>query len=336
MSGSLILSIVTFIYGLAGFLYICAWIFRKPIFGRVATWIALVGLIGNTAGILVRWVGSYQLGIGHAPFSNLYESLVFFAWVIVLIYLIIERKIENRIIGAFTTPIACLAMAYASLKPGITSAIQPLIPALKSNWLIAHVITCFIGYAAFALAFGVSAMYLMKKGRDDEPIIWAQIGKPLILFAFAALFSRVLFIHSWVFAVIIAIPICLAFYAIVFLVRRMPAEFKARLMNRFPESRLLDELGYQLILLGFLFLSVGIITGAVWANSAWGRYWGWDPKETWSLITWFVYATLLHARLMRGWHGKRIAFLSMLGFAAVLFTYFGVNLLPGLHSYGSF
>ena len=135
MSGSSILSIVTFIYGLAGFLYICAWIFRKPIFGKIATWVALVGLIGNTTGILMRWVESYQLGIGHAPFSNLYESLVFFAWVIVLIYLIIERKIENRIIGAFTTPIACLVMAYASLKPGVTSAIQPLIPALKSNSL---------------------------------------------------------------------------------------------------------------------------------------------------------------------------------------------------------
>ena len=88
-------------------------------------------------------------------------------------------------------------------------------------------------------------------------------------------------------------------------------------------------------LLGFLFLTVGIITGAVWANSAWGRYWGWDPKETWSLITWFVYATLLHARLMRGWQGRRIAYLSILGFMAVLFTYFGVNYLPGLHSYQS-
>jgi cytochrome c-type biogenesis protein CcsB len=116
----------------------------------------------------------------------------------------------------------------------------------------------------------------------------------------------------------------------------LPAESKANLLDRFPDIRILDELGYQLILLGFLFLSIGIITGAVWANSAWGRYWGWDPKETWSLITWFVYATLLHARLMRGWHGKRIAFLSMIGFASVLFTYFGVNLLPGLHSYGSF
>jgi cytochrome c-type biogenesis protein CcsB len=227
-------------------------------------------------------------------------------------------------------------MAYASLKPGITSAIQPLIPALKSNWLIAHVITCFIGYAAFALAFGVSGMYLIKKGRDDVPVNWVQIVKPVVLFVFAVLFSRVLFVSSWLFALLVAIPICLVFYGILLLARNLPAEAKAKLLERFPEPRILDELGYQLILLGFLFLSIGIITGAVWANSAWGRYWGWDPKETWSLITWFVYATLLHARLMRGWHGKRIAFLSMIGFAAVLFTYFGVNLLPGLHSYGSF
>jgi cytochrome c-type biogenesis protein CcsB len=336
MSGSLILSIVTFIYGLSGFLYICAWIFRKPILGKVATWVALVGLIGNTAGILMRWVESYQLGIGHAPFSNLYESLVFFAWVIVLIYLIIERKIENRIIGAFTTPIACLVMAYASLKPGITSAIEPLIPALKSNWLIAHVITCFIGYAAFALAFGVSGMYLMKKGRDEEPIMWVEVAKPLTLFVFATLFSRVLFVREWLIAVMVGILICLVFFGIVLLARNLSAESKARLLDRFPEVRILDELGYQMIVLGFLFLSIGIISGAVWANSAWGRYWGWDPKETWSLITWFVYATLLHARMMRGWHGKRIAFLSMIGFASVIFTYFGVNLLPGLHSYGSF
>jgi cytochrome c-type biogenesis protein CcsB len=126
------------------------------------------------------------------------------------------------------------------------------------------------------------------------------------------------------------------FFVLVFLVHNLPANAKTRLLDRFPDLRVLDELGYQLILLGFLFLSIGIITGAVWANSAWGRYWGWDPKETWSLITWFVYATLLHARLTRGWHGKRIAYLSMLGFAAVIFTYFGVNLLPGLHSYGAF
>ncbi|UCF95547.1 MAG: c-type cytochrome biogenesis protein CcsB [Desulfobacterales bacterium] len=276
MNSSSILSAITFVYGLAGFLYIFAWVFKKPGVGRAGTGAAIIGLAGNTAGIILRWVESYKLGIGHAPLSNLYESLIFFAWTMVLIYLFIERKYANRIIGAFTTPLAFLALAYASLSPNIDDRIQPLIPALKSNWLIAHVITCFVGYGAFAVAFGISFMYLIKH-RDPEG--------------------------------------------------------KSTLLSRFPRVNVLDELNHQLVMFGFLFLSAGIITGAVWANSAWGRYWGWDPKETWSLITWFIYATLLHARMMRGWHGKRIAYLSIAGFAAVLFTYFGVNYLPGLHSY---
>jgi len=335
MNSSIILSVITFIYGLAGFLYVFAWIFKKPAAGKLATWIALIGLVGNTTGILMRWVESYRMGIGHAPFSNLYESLVFFSWTITLIHLVIERKANNRIIGAFTMPIAFLAMAYASLKPGIPIEIQPLIPALKSNWLIAHVITCFIGYAAFATTFGISAMYLMKRGRDEEQVLWVDIAKPLTLFVFVTIFSRVLLVGNWAMSVIVALPICLIFYVCVFLIRRMPTDFKNRLLVMFPEPVILDELGYQMTLFGFLFLSIGIISGAVWANSAWGRYWGWDPKETWSLITWFIYATLLHARMMRGWRGKRIAYLSLVGFAAVVFTYFGVNLLPGLHSYGA-
>jgi cytochrome c-type biogenesis protein CcsB len=274
----MLLSWVTFVYGAAGFCYIFAWIFKKPSFGKLATATAVLALAGNIAGFMLRWTESYRLGFGHAPLSNLYESLVFFAIAITAIYLYIERKYRNRIIGVFTAPLAFLAMAYASLSPNISDRIQPLIPALKSNWLIAHVITCFIGYGAFAVAFGISFMYLFKE-RD--------------------------------------------------------ATGESALLGRFPGLPELDELTHQLVMFGFLFLSVGIITGAVWANSAWGRYWGWDPKETWSLITWFIYATLLHARLMRGWRGKRIAFLSIVGFAAVLFTYFGVNLLPGLHSYQS-
>jgi cytochrome c-type biogenesis protein CcsB len=217
------------------------------------------------------------MGIGHAPLSNLYESLVFFAWTAGVIYLFVEFKYKNALIGAFATPIAFLAMAYASLSPNISDRIQPLVPALKSNWLIAHVVTCFFGYAAFAIAFGMSIMYLMKA--------------------------------------------------------RNPQRTEG-IVGHLPKLDVLDELTHRMVLFGFLFLTVGIITGSVWANSAWGSYWSWDPKETWSLITWFVYAGLLHARLMRGWQGRQIAYLSILGFAAVLFTYFGVNLLPGLHSYG--
>jgi len=335
MNSSLLLSITTFVYGLAAFFYLAALVFKKPQAARIGTWVALAGLLGNTAGFIWRWVETYQMGYGHAPLSNLYESLVFFAWSIMLIYLIVERNIRNRIVGAFVTPIAFLAMAYASLAPGISSKIQPLLPALKSNWLIAHVVTCFIGYAAFAIAFGVSAMYLIKKGQDQQPPLWSELAKPLTLFVLVVLFTRVLLVPDWATALLIAVPVCGVFYALVLLVTRLPEDFKERLLDLFPSPRVLDELNYQLIMFGFLFLSVGIITGAVWANSAWGRYWGWDPKETWSLITWFIYATLLHAKLMRGWHGRRIAYLSLIGFAAVLFTYFGVNLLPGLHSYGA-
>jgi cytochrome c-type biogenesis protein CcsB len=278
MNSSLVLSITTFIYGFAAILYIAFWIFKNPLPGRLATWTAIIGAVCNLAGMIMRWVESYSLGIAHAPLSNLYESMVFFSLTITIVYLVIERKYKNRVIGAFTTPIAFLAMAYASLNPNISDRIQPLLPALKSNWLIAHVMTCFIGYSAFAIAFGISCMYLFKQ-KDTEG--------------------------------------------------------KSSLLAHFPNTRVLDELNHQMIMFGFLFLTIGIITGSVWANSAWGRYWGWDPKETWSLITWFIYATVLHARMMRGWSGKRIAYLSILGFIAVLFTYFGVNYLPGLHSYGS-
>jgi cytochrome c-type biogenesis protein CcsB len=278
MNSSLVLSITTFIYGFAAILYIAFWIFKKPLLGRLATWTAIIGAVCNLAGLIMRWVESYSLGFSHAPLSNLYESMVFFSLTITIVYLVIERKYKNRVIGAFTTPIAFLAMAYASLNPNISDRIQPILPALKSNWLIAHVMTCFVGYSAFAIAFGISCMYLFKQ-KDTEG--------------------------------------------------------KSSLLAHFPNARVLDELNHQMIMFGFLFLTIGIITGSVWANSAWGRYWGWDPKETWSLITWFIYATVLHARMMRGWSGKRIAYLSILGFIAVLFTYFGVNYLPGLHSYGS-
>ncbi len=278
MNSSLILSITTFVYGLAAFLYIADWIFHKNILGRSAFVAALAGVLGNLAGFGFRWAESYRMGIGHAPLSNLYESLVFFALAIAVLYLAVEKKYGHRSIGAFAMPLAFLAMAYASLSPNISDRIQPLLPALKSNWLIAHVITCFIGYAAFAVAFGLSIMFLIRKEKiEGNESLWSKI----------------------------------------------------------PESRMLDELTHQMVMLGFLFLTAGIITGAVWANSAWGRYWGWDPKETWSLITWFIYATLLHARLMLGWQGRRAAVFAIAGFGAVLFTYFGVNLLPGLHSYGS-
>ena len=277
MINSVILSYTTFVYFVAFMFYLLSMVMNREGLGRVGTIASLLGLTAQTVGIIFRWVESYSMGAGHAPFSNLYESLIFFAWTLMLLYMIVEWRTRNRTFGTFVTPLAFLAMAYASFSPGISSHIQPLIPALKSNWLISHVITCFFGYAAFALSFGLSLMYLLKR-LDTE--------------------SR-----------------------------------KSIFLKLIPGQGILDELNYQIIVVGFLMLTLGIITGAVWAHSAWGTYWSWDPKETWSLITWLIYASVIHARMVRGWKGKRIAILAITGFACVLFTYFGVNYLAGLHSY---
>ncbi len=279
LSSSYLLSLTTFVYLGAAALYLVHWIFRVQKVGTLASIVTASGFLTQTLGIGMRWVESYKLGYGHAPLSNLYESLVFFSWITILVYLYIEWKTKKKVIGAFATPFASLAMAYASFSPHVEDTIQPLIPALQSNWLLAHVITCFLGYASFAVACGLGIMYLLRGTTRGS---------------------------------------------------------QSSLLNALPENKVIDELMHQTIIFGFLWLSVGIITGAVWANSAWGTYWSWDPKETWSLITWFVYATALHARFVRGWAGKKIAYLSIIGFVSVVFTYFGVNfLLSGLHSYGS-
>ncbi|MGC9021664.1 MAG: cytochrome c biogenesis protein CcsA, partial [Dissulfurimicrobium sp.] len=168
LSSSFLLSVTTFIYLAAAVLYLTTWVFRVQKLGVLATAVTITGFLVQTVGIGLRWTESYQLGYGHAPLSNLYESLVFFSWVTILVYLVIEWRVRNRVIGAFSTPFATFAMAYASFSPDVHDEIQPLIPALQSNWLIAHVITCFLGYASFAVACGLGIMYLIKSKGGEE------------------------------------------------------------------------------------------------------------------------------------------------------------------------
>ncbi len=282
MISSKMVSAVTFLYLFCTVLYFIYLAFRAERLGKFATLGAWVSLGIQTAAILLRWVESYQMGFGHAPLSNMYESLVFFSWCIALLYLLWERKLKSRVLGAFALPFAFAFNAYASLASGVSAKIDPLIPALQSNWLHAHVITCFLAYASFALSCAVSVVYLVKLRKGGK------------------------------------------------------TEKEYGMTGLFPALDSLDDLIYRTIVVGFPLLTIGIVTGAAWANYAWGAYWSWDPKETWSLITWFAYAIFLHARITRDWRGKRAAILSIVGFIAVIFTYFGVNyLLSGLHSYGS-
>ncbi|MFZ5765610.1 MAG: c-type cytochrome biogenesis protein CcsB [Thermodesulfobacteriota bacterium] len=277
MDSSHLLGVTTFAYLLSAAIYIGLFVFREVRLGPVATAVTASALFINTAGIGLRWFESHRMGIGYAPLSNMYESLVFFAWSIAVVYLWLEFAYKNRFLGAFAMPFAAMAMALAEMKnPEIT----PLIPALQSNWLIAHVVTCFIGYAAFAVACGFGILYLLKNRANEQ---------------------------------------------------KAQGPFLAQL----PDLKTVESIIHKILVFGFLWLTAGIITGAVWANSAWGTYWSWDPKETWSLITWFIYAAALHFRFTRGWGGTRIAWFSIIGFASVMFTYYGVNyLLSGLHSYG--
>ncbi len=281
MSSSLLFNVTTICYMVSMLIFFAFLASKNKTVGLAGSLAAYAGFIIQTVAIILRWRESYAMGHGHAPLSNLYESVVFFSWTIVLIYGLIEFKYKYRIVGAFVIPFALLGMAWAQL--GLNSGIEPLVPALQSNWLLYHVITCFLGYAAFAVACGISIMYLIKAGKETDS-------------------------------------------------SNAPA---GGLLAMFPSTRVLDDLNYRAIMIGFPLLTLGIVTGAAWANYAWGTYWSWDPKETWSLIVWFIYAAFLHARITRGWVGKRAAILSVIGFAATIFCYLGVNLfLSGLHSYG--
>ena len=279
MNHTMILNYVTFIYFVSFVFYLFRMILKKNYWGYAASFLALTGLLAHTLALILRWKASYNLGFGHVPITNLYESLIFFAWSIMILYMTIEWRIKSKIIGAFVVPIAFLIMAYASIAPGINNSIEPLIPALQSNWLTTHVLTCFMGYAAFTVAFGCGLLYLWKDRKHYKD------------------------------------------------------EYDSGIARTLPSLDMLEVLIYQSTALGFIFLAMGIMTGSVWAHYAWGSYWSWDPKEIWSLITWLIYAIMLHARYVHGWRGKRMAIMAIAGFVSVLFTYLGVNFLPSLHSY---
>ncbi len=242
-------------------------VFFASLFARRERWSvgglvpAVLGFLSHSAALILRTVSS-----GHAPFTNMYESLSFLAWAMVLVLLIFGRRSRVPRLAPYLMLIAVGLVALAS-SPVMPKGATPLVPALQSYWLWLHVSVTLLGEAFFAVAFVSSLLYL---GADTE-------------------------------------------------------EKKERL----------DALSYRAVAVGFpLFTLGGLVFGMVWAYRAWGRYWAWDPKEVWSLITWCVFALYLHTRIVMGWKGKRSAIVAIVGFLAALFTYFGVNyLLSGLHSY---
>lgn len=243
----------------------------RDLFSKIGAGLLSVGFVLHTTALVFRY---YEAG--YLPITNLYESFSFFAWAILLVYIVVHYKYQIRVLGAFVAPIALILVVIGLALP---KDIFPLHPALRSYWLPFHVIFAFLGDAVFALAFCAGIMYLIQE-------------------------------------------------------HQIKSKKTSVFLRRLPSLEILDELNHRSLTFGFPLLTVGIVTGSVWASYAWGSYWSWDPKETWSLITWFLYAALLHQRLAIGWRGKKAALMAIIGFLAVLFTFLGVNLvLSGLHSY---
>jgi len=252
-----------------------------------------------------RWVIE-----GYFPLSNLYESLLFLTWTLLTLYLYIESQTKTKLIGAILIPVALLINAFGNLtlSPEMQKA-SPLVPALQSNWLMMHVSMMLLSYGTLIMGSLLCLLFLVIS--QYQEVDFKQIDKT----------STPLY------------NIMLDYYE----TKLVSPKKSTSELGKLKLLQSLDNWSYRIIGLGFPFLTVGIIAGGVWANEAWGSYWSWDPKETWALITWLIFATYLHARLTKGWEGRKTAILGGLGFFVIWICYLGVNFLgKGLHSYGWF
>ena len=274
-NGVLFFNIAVVGYLLGFFLYLFALVFRRTRLGGVGTAVLTVSFAAQTVGLILRTIGMRMLSV-----TNTYESLVFYSWVFVLAYLVIEQLYRGirqrlRLVGTFIALFA-FGMIAAAASPLFSAEPRPLVPALQSYWLGLHVSFTIVGEGFFAVAFAASLLFLLFERRQR------QGRNPLL------------------------------------------------------SLELLDDISYKAVAIGFPFFTLGgLFFGAIWAKHAWGRYWGWDPKETFMLVTWLVYVLYLHMRVRYGWRERRAAWIAVLGFILALFTFAGVNfLLRGLHSYG--
>ena len=275
--------------------------------GMIVTFFSITGLL------VTRWV--YWK---HLPLSDLYESLIFLSWSLYLIYMIPRflKKAKNSL-STITAPSAILTQGFATsgrLSEMHQSGI--LVPSLQSQWLMMHVSMMVLGYAALLFGSLLSVTLLIILFQKD---IRSVFDKRNLLLNESFFFSEVQYMNEN---------------------SNIVQKLSPSSVQNYYKSQLIEELdhwSYRVISLGFIFLTIGILSGAVWANEAWGSYWNWDPKETWAFITWTIFAIYLHIRTKKNFRGANSAIVAFIGFLIIWICYFGVNLLGiGLHSYGSF
>ena len=218
------------------------------------------------------------LAAGRVPWANMYEFAITGSFLVAVAFLLLARRYDLRALAVWVTGLLLLTLGLAVTVLYVPAG--PLVPALRSPWLVIHVAAATLAAALFTIAMVASALYLVRDVADRRGAT-------------------------------------------------------GRLLSRLPSAPALDRVAYRVTAFGFPVWTFAVIAGAIWAEYAWGRYWGWDPKETWSLITWIVYAAYLHARTTAGWRGRRAAIISLVAYSTLLFNFFGVNIaFVGLHSYG--
>uniref|UniRef100_UPI0030039170 cytochrome c biogenesis protein n=1 Tax=Nemophila menziesii TaxID=79376 RepID=UPI0030039170 len=273
--------------------------------GMIVTFFCITGLL------VTRWIYS-----GHFPLSDLYESLIFLSWSFSLIHVVPYFKKNKNDFSAITGPSAIFTQGFAT--SGLLTEIHQseiLVPALQSEWLIMHVSMMILGYAALLCGSLLSVALLVITFRKRKNIFCKS--NPFLNQSF--FFGEIEYMNERSN------------------VLQNTSFFSAKNYYRSQLIQQLDYWSYRVISLGFIFLTVGILSGAVWANEAWGSYWNWDPKETWAFITWIIFAIYLHTRTNINLQGANSAIVASIGFLIIWICYFGVNLLGiGLHSYGSF
>jgi cytochrome c-type biogenesis protein CcsB len=303
-------------FGIALGLYLAASVgyfhhlaFRRRGVLRVARVAAFAGAAVHAGSIVARGVAA-----GRAPWGNLFEYVTVVGFLVVAAYLVIERLWHTEAVGGFAFGAVVGALGGATLAyvpPG------PLVPALNSYWLLIHVVMATIASALFMLGTVFSVLYLVQERREGRLALsrtQAPVREPALVAAGAG--DR---------------P---DDYAPAEEPDETPSSIHPVTRSRLPDAATLDRFAYRTIVFAFPIWTLAVIFGAIWAEEAWGRYWGWDPKEVWAFVTWVVFAGYLHARATVGWRGRRAAALAIVGFASLVFNLTVVNTaIAGLHSY---
>ncbi len=355
---------------------------RNARWGKLGIVITIIGFLFQLGYFITRWIAS-----GHIPNSNLFEYTTYFSMAIVLAFLVIHFMYRLNVLGVIAMPIAVLIIAYASVFP---RDIQPLIPALQSNWLVVHVSTVALAQGVLAISFVAGLLYLLRgvdQSEKSKETLWLEVvlysmisvaAFVILTFGFRVADFETTFqyvdrdgatveavyeipaligpnegeiIDGTTFGPLFNVPaiidagklntliwslfsgLILYFLLRLLLRKRIAAAIQPAFKN--INLELVDEISFRSVAIGFpLFALGGLIFAMIWAQIAWTRFWGWDPKEVWALITFLFYAAYLHLRLSRGWHGKKSSWLAVIGFVIIIFNLVVVNLiLVGLHSY---